>query len=145
MKNTSFTLKDIESLKARAKIRGYTVTPVKGQAPVATKDKKNKYLNEPVEFDGKKFQSTKERDRYITLRMLQNQGEIIDLACQVEFILEVKDGKVCSYIADFTYTVINTGAMIVEDVKSKATRRLAVYRLKNKLMRQCLNIKIKEV
>lgn len=107
--------------------------------------KRNKYLNDPVDFDGKTFQSTKERDRYITLRMLLREGIIKDLECQVEFILEAADKKVCSYFADFTYTEVASGKMIVEDVKSKATRRLAVYRLKKKLMHACYGITIKEV
>lgn len=107
--------------------------------------KVNKFRNSPVEFDGKTFQSTKERDRYITLRMLLVSGLIKDLECQVEFILETEDKKVCSYFADFTYRVVKSRELRVEDVKSKATRRLAVYRLKKKLMLACYGITIKEV
>jgi hypothetical protein len=86
----------------------------------------------------------KERDRYVTLRMKVISQEIKDLAFQVEFILETEDKKVCSYIADFVYTIVKTGAVVVEDVKSSATKRLAVYRLKKKLMANN-GIEIKEV
>lgn len=106
--------------------------------------KKAKYGNEKTDFDGHVFDSKKELHRYITLRMLLNAGEITDLQCQVEFILEAGHKKVCKYVADFTYTD-KDGKMIVEDVKSKITRRLAVYRLKKKLMLNCLGIEIKEV
>lgn len=37
-----FTQKDIEKLKERCKIRGYTITPVKGKAPIAQKESKPK-------------------------------------------------------------------------------------------------------
>lgn len=109
------------------------------------KKKRNKYFNVEVEFDGKKFQSTKERDRYITLRMLLVSGIIENMECQVEFILEAEDKKVCSYWADFVYKVVIGGKMVVEDTKSKATRRVAVYRLKKRLMHACYGITIKEV
>lgn len=112
-------------------------------AEKAEKKKGNKYRNTKVEFGGKVFDSIKERDRYITLRMLLKAGEITELQCQVEFVLETDDKKVCKYVADFVYT--RNGQTIVEDVKSSMTRRLAVYRLKKKLMQACLGIEIKEV
>jgi hypothetical protein len=108
------------------------------------KKKRSKYGSARVEFDGKIFDSKKELDRYITLRMLLVAGEIKELNCQVEFILETEDKKVCSYFADFVYTD-RAGKLIVEDVKSAMTRRLAVYRLKKKLMATILKIEIKEV
>ena len=100
--------------------------------------KKNKYNNVPVELDGKKFQSTKEAKRYIQLRAMQAAGEITHLHCQTPFELSV-----CKFIADFTYT--RNGELIVEDAKSSVTRKLAVYRLKKKLMKAELNIEIIEV
>jgi hypothetical protein len=133
-----FTASDIKNSKvAHLNQHLFTAKP--------DKKKRNKYRNEKVEFDGKTFDSIKEMNRYITLRMLQTAGDITDLACQVEFILEAEDKKVCSYFADFVYKVIKTGLTVVEDVKSKATRRLAVYRLKKKLMFNCFGIEIKEV
>lgn len=109
------------------------------------KKKRNKYNNEPVEFDGKKFDSTKERDRYILLRYRQGIGEIKELECQIRFLLESEEKKVCDYIADFTYTEIKGEKLVVEDVKSSATKKLPAYRLKKKLMFAQYKIEIKEV
>jgi len=105
--------------------------------------KKAKYNNVKVEFDGKIFDSMKERDRYISLRYLVGAGDITELECQVTFRLESDDKKICDYVADFVYQ--RNGEMIVEDVKSAMTRRLAVYRLKKKLLLAQYKIEIKEV
>lgn len=112
---------------------------------VEPRQKRKKFGNEIIEFDGQTFHSRKELNRYITNRMRQGEGEICDLQLQVEFILETDDKKICSYIADSTYKIVATGKSIVEDVKSPATRRLAPYRLKKKLMAAIYNIEIKEV
>jgi hypothetical protein len=105
--------------------------------------KKAKYNNVKVEFDGKVFDSMKERDRYISLRYLVGTGDITELECQVSFRLESDDKKICDYVADFVYR--RNGEMIVEDVKSAMTRRLAVYRLKKKLLLAQYKIEIKEI
>lgn len=109
------------------------------------KKKRPKYGNEIVEFDGKTFHSIKERNRYITNRARQTSGEICDLELQVDFVLESEGKKICTYIADSVYRIVKTGETVVEDVKSPATRRLAPYRLKKKLMAANYKIEIKEV
>lgn len=137
--------------------KGFTIDDIKN-SPVAhlnkhlwddqpkkKEKKKSKYNNQKVEFDGHSFDSLKERDRYITNRQRLLSGEIESLELQVEFILETDDKKVCSYIADSVYKIVSTGKLVVEDVKSPQTRRLAVYRLKKKLMMACLGINIKEI
>ena len=106
--------------------------------------KRSKYNNVKVEFDDKVFDSIKERDRYISLRMLQVAGEIKDLLHHVTFRLESNDVKICDYEADFTYVIVKTGEMIVEDVKSSATRKIRLYIQKKKLMLAQYNITIKE-
>ena len=132
------TVKDLERLKSEGKIRGWTESG-KG-INVATK---SKYGNKKTEIDGIIFDSAKEAKRYIELRYLLKLGEIKYLERQVEFQLDVNGEKVASYYADVVYE--NDGEMIVEDVKSRFTKGLAVYRLKKKLMLQCHNIEIKEV
>lgn len=109
------------------------------------KVKRKKYGNQIIEFDGKTFHSIKERNRYITNRMRQTEGEICDLELQVAFILETDDKKICSYIADSVYKIVQTGKTIVEDTKSPVTRRLAPYRLKKRLMLLKFGIEIKEI
>lgn len=106
-------------------------------------DKKNKYGNKKVVIDGIEFDSKKEGNRYLELKGRQMAGEITDLRFQHEFEFEINGERLCSYLADFTY--IENGVLIVEDVKSKATRKLPVYRIKNKLMKAIYNIQIKEV
>lgn len=108
----------------------------------------NKYKNEKVWYDGKEFDSIKERNRYITLMNKFKKGKITEPLCQVKFLCETEDQKICDYIADFVYHLIVKGVkgdLIVEDTKSVKTRTLAVYRLKKKLMKACHDIDIKEV
>ena len=106
--------------------------------PVLTK---SKYKNEKVVQDGFKFDSKKEALRYLELK---NNPLVRDLQLQKKFDFVVNNQKVCSYIADFVYRTV-VGEMIVEDTKSEHTRKLPVYRIKNKLMKAIYNIEIQEV
>lgn len=109
------------------------------------KKKKPKYGNKKTTVDGIKFDSEKEAKRYGELKMLLKAGHIGLLQMQAVYRLEVNGKLVCKYVADFTYIEVKTGETIVEDVKSVATRKLSTYRLKKKLMRELLNIEIREV
>ena len=70
-------------------------------------------------------------------------GEIRNLERQVRFPIVVNGVKVCTYIADHVYDEM--AGRVVEDVKSEFTRKDPVYRLKNKLMKACHGIDIREV
>lgn len=130
-----FMLKDLEkSPVAKLNSHLFIKTAVK---------KKSKYNNIRVEFDGKMFDSQKERDRYITLRYMLGSKEIEELECQVTFRLELEDQKVCDYVADFVYK--KNGELVVEDVKSAITKRLRPYIMKKKMMLAQYKIEIKEV
>lgn len=103
------------------------------------KRKKNKYNNQKTETNGIKFDSKKEARRYMELRQLETMGKISDLKLQHTFTLQeaftTENGdriQAIKYIADFTY--VEDGKFIVEDVKSPATRRDPVYRMKNRMM-----------
>jgi hypothetical protein len=98
------------------------------------KPKKAKYRNKKIKRDGILFDSTKEADRYSTLKLL-NGGMITDLQCQVVFKLIVNEQMIATYIADFVYKDTSTKTVIVEDVKSEITRKLPVYRIKKKLLK----------
>lgn len=112
--------------------------------------------------DGQKFDSIKERDRYVVLKLLERAGKITGLERQVKFELipsqreestEVykagpqkglpKPGAViekpCTYVADFTY--YQDGKYIVEDAKGCKTE---AYKIKKKLMLWVHGIRIKE-
>lgn len=69
-------------------------------------------------------------------------GDIHDLRRQVVYPLVCNGVLVCKYIADFAYH--EDGRDIVEDVKSPATRKLPVYRIKSKLMKALLDIEVRE-
>ena len=106
------------------------------------------YRNKKVEYDGLKFDSKAERDRYIELTLLERMGEIRDLATQVPFVLVgsqiTPEGRKrpIVYKADFVYTDARSGEQVVEDVKGVRTD---VYALKKRLMWKEYGIWIKEV
>lgn len=116
-----------------------------GQHKKEKATKASKYGNRKTVVDGIEFDSEKEAKRYGELKMMQKAGLIGFLELQVQFALETPAGKICEYVADFFYLDQATGEKVVEDVKSDATRKNRVYRLKKKLMKQLLNIDIKEV
>lgn len=115
------------------------------------KSGRSKYNAQRIEKDGMKFDSVKEYKRYIELTALMQRGEISDLKCQVKFVLaptvklegEKRAKPELRYYADFTY--LSDGKLIVEDVKSSVTRKLASFRNKKHLMKTVHGIDIKEV
>ena len=68
-------------------------------------------------------------------------GEIAFLARQVEYELNTGGSHSLRYIADFQYTDVRTGKVIVEDTKGFKTRD---YLRKKKLMKKVHGIEIKE-
>ena len=111
----------------------------------------NKYGNKKIEIDGIEFDSKKEGLRYKELRLLERAGLITDLKMQTSFELQPsfkKDGKTIraiTYRSDFDY-MTKDGKHIVEDVKSKATEKDKVYRLKRKMLQYKYNdIEFKEI
>ena len=110
----------------------------------------SKYGAKKVTFDGKTFDSQKEAQRYAELRLLERGKVIVDLRCQVEFMLipswRDENGKVIEravrYVADFVYKDLKTGEQIVEDTKGFKTKE---YIIKRKLMLQVYGIRIREV
>lgn len=124
------------------------------------RSKKNKYNAHSVDYDGLKFDSQREALRYKELTFLISEGIISNLKRQVKYVLipaqrepstvgprgGVKPGKLiekeCSYIADFVYTVVETGETVVEDTKGFRTKD---YLIKRKLMLFVYGIKIKEI
>jgi len=115
--------------------------------------KQNKYHNTKVIYNGIKFDSIKERNRFLILEAAQKKGFISELELQKKFELQESfydnDGKkqrAIHYIADFFYYDNKLKCYVAEDVKSKITQKDKVYRLKSKIfMYQYPNIKFKEV
>lgn len=111
------------------------------------KAKRAKYNNEKVEYDGMVFDSKKEYKRYRELLIKVKLGEITLPERQKEFVLvpSQEGERKMSYYADFAYRIQATGELVVEDVKSEATKKLSTYIAKRKLMKQVHGITIKEV
>ena len=108
------------------------------------KEKKSKYHNEKVQYDGRTFDSKWEMERYCELKLLEKAGRIKDLKCQEKFVLIEKstEHRETAYVADFTY--YENGQLVVEDCKSKITKT-ATYKIKKKLMFERYGIKIREI
>lgn len=110
--------------------------------------KPNKYNNVKITYDGIKFDSIHEAERYCELKLLVKAKVISNLQLQKNFELIphiVENGKVVQkaiiYRADFVYTD-QFGKTVVEDAKGFKTEG---YEIKKKLMRYCHNIIIVEV
>lgn len=99
----------------------------------------NKYGNKKIIIDGIEFASKKEGYRYKELKLLERAGLITDLKMQTSFELQPsfkKNGKTIraiTYKSDFDYYT-KDGRHVLEDVKSKATEKDKVYRLKRKML-----------
>jgi hypothetical protein len=109
------------------------------------KKPERKYKNVVSHVGDIKFDSIKEAKQYGELKLRERLGEITDLKMQVRIECFVNGVKICAYIADFQYRIIERNVLITEDVKSDATRKLPVYRLKKKLVRACTGIEIIEI
>ena len=111
--------------------------------------KPSKYKNKKVVVDGITFDSSKEANRYVYLKLSEGDGVISALMLQPVFELApavTLDGRkkpALRYIGDFRY--YKNGVCIVEDVKSKHTSTLPVYRIKKHLLKHLFNIDITEV
>lgn len=110
-----------------------------------------KYRNRKVTYGSKTFDSQKELERYMVLLDMQKKGLIKDLKLQVPFVLAPsvklsgKNKPSLRYVADFSYVMVLGEALVVEDVKSPVTAKLAAYRIKKHLMMSVHGIEVKEV
>lgn len=110
---------------------------------------RNKFGNEQVDTGTHKFPSKKEARRFEELFLLYTAGQIRELKLQPSFTLQEsyitpagERIRAIRYVADFSY--IEGGRLVVEDVKSRATRT-PTYLIKRKLMQERLGIEIKEI
>lgn len=103
-----------------------TISPIRGR--------QNKFGNVKTTVGDQTFASKAEARRHAHLLLLQKIGEIADLETQPSFPIVVNGQKICTYVADFRYRVVATGAVVVEDVKGGPTAT-PVFRLKAKLVK----------
>jgi hypothetical protein len=128
--------------KVKRPVRARSVDP--GASTVA-RIRRPKFLNEPVEVMGIKFDSKAEAARYVGLAYALQAGEIRDLEVHPRFPLVVHEQDCGAYEADFSYIVTATGERIVEDVKSPVTRKLSTYRMKAKLLWAVYGLRVREI
>lgn len=138
--------------------------PITG--PTGPNTGRSKYGAVKTTVDGIAFDSAKESRRYQELLNLSRVGQVRGLRVQPRYTLcalivvgadlrDVNAGQidnqrhpVCEYVADFEYEELYNQSrwrFVVEDVKSVATRRKEVYRLKRKLFEAQYAIQIQEV
>lgn len=151
--------------------RGYEHFTPADVARIARKDpqaaKPSKYRSVKTVVDGVTFDSKREAHRYQELKLMQHAGQIRNLRWQPRYVLfalviagaDLRDSNrgeidnqrrpVCEYVADFEYEelVLKPAYFlpVVEDVKSVATRKKEVYRLKRKLFEAQYGVQIREV
>ena len=94
----------------------------------------NKFHARKCSEDGYVFDSLDERERYRELKLLERGGHIIEIEVHPKFDLLAgyrdNDGKKIrdiTYSADFRYVDLETGFIVIEDVKSKETAKLDAF------------------
>ena len=102
-----------------------------------------KYHNRKVKLDGYVFDSQAEARRWQELRLMEKADAIHALEVHPTFFFSINNVSLGYYKADFQYW--ENGRRIVEDVKSEATRKLPVFRLKKKMMLALHGIEVQEV
>ena len=107
----------------------------------------NKYNNKKTEYQGLKFASIRERNRYIYLKELEDTGKIHNLQLQKKyelqekFILNGKTIRAINYICDFYY-IDQYGKEHIEDTKGMRTE---TYKIKKKLFQFKYKRNIEEI
>lgn len=101
-----------------------------------------KYGNRVVETEEGRFDSKREYQRWVELKLLQQAGEIKNLRRQVPYELIPRRGRMrpIVFIADFVYDT-KEGKQVVEDSKGYRNR---LYMLKWRLMEWRHNIEVLE-
>lgn len=96
--------------------------------------KRSKFGAIKTAVDGIIFDSGREANRYIQLKLLQRAGEITDLVLQPKFWLSINDkpillkskgfpnGRRATFKPDFQYVRVKDNRVVVEDAKSEPTR-----------------------
>lgn len=102
----------------------------------------NKYHAVKTVLDGLKFDSKAEAKRWGELKLMERCGVIVGLQRQIPFPITVNSHLICTYIADYVYTEVETGERTVEDCKSKATIT-PEFRLKAKLLEATAGIVVR--
>ena len=110
--------------------------------------KRSKYYSKKVIIDGIKFDSKKEGEYYLKLKMLEKANVIKNLELQKEYELQPgfklnnKARRKITYKADFSYITTEDDKLHVVDVKGYRTD---VYMIKKKMFEYRYGIELEEV
>ena len=113
----------------------------------------SKYASKKTRVDNLVFDSKREAARYLELKMLMRVGKITGLTLQVPFVLapgvkfagSARAKPAIRYFADFVYSDVASGQIVVEDVKSPATAKLSAFVMKRHLMKSIHGIDVRLV
>jgi len=104
--------------------------------------KRNKYGAKKTTVDGITFDSKWEAQRWGELQAMERGGLVRDLERQVKYDIVVNGEKICRYIADFRYKLVDDDGStkeVVEDAKGFET---ADFKIKKKLMKAVYQINL---
>jgi hypothetical protein len=110
----------------------------------------NKYRNQPQTVGAEKYTSKREASRHQTLLLRERAGEITGLVREVPFVLapgvkiagEKRARPALRYVADFVFTDVRWGTVVVADAKGMST---PLYRAKKHLMKTVHGIDVVEL
>ena len=110
----------------------------------------SKYNAKAMQVGNEKYRSKREMHRHQELLLLQRAGQIAGLTREVPFVLapgvqiagEFRKRPAVRYVADYVYSDVASGAVIVEDAKGMQT---PVFRLKKHLMKSVHGIDVRVV
>ncbi|MBQ0035556.1 MAG: DUF1064 domain-containing protein [Firmicutes bacterium] len=105
---------------------------------------RNKFHAVKTKIDGITFDSKKEANRYLELKLLERAKKISNLRLQVPYVLieKSKYGQQIVYKADFVYFDEDAKETVIEDTKGYRTD---VYKLKARMMKERYDIVIREI
>lgn len=117
---------------------GFDMQKTKEKKPSKYHSRKALYVD-PVSGEEITFDSEKERDYYLLLKIREKKGEIRDIERQKPFVIQPSfvdaNGekiRAIKYLADFCYTTTADNVYHVVDVKGGF--KTEVYKLKKKLL-----------
>lgn len=97
--------------------------------------KRNKYGAKKTTVDGITFDSKWEAQRWGELQAMERGGLVRDLERQVKYEIVVNGEKICRYIADFRYKVVDDDGATTEVVEDAKGVETPDFKLKKKLMK----------
>jgi hypothetical protein len=97
--------------------------------------KRNKYGAKKTTVDGITFDSKWEAQRWGELQAMERGGLVRDLERQVKYEIVVNGEKICRYIADFRYKVVDDDGVTTEVVEDAKGVETPDFKLKKKLMK----------